>query len=267
MKPSVITFVIFFVAQILLWLISEKENIATGQEILVETLIISLFIGLFFAGYHWSKWMAVAVLGLVGLLIGSMTFEGFGVGFLSVTFLYGAVIMSLVRHSPSPGAKKAAKHINLEANIIDWLPAHDTTPPARSTSHAAHHNHRYPLLVKRYQSLLIDFLILSAIMIVTMVIMGESESRQTVMTAMGVVFVFLYEPVLTTYAATLGQYIIGIRVRDARNPEKRINILQAYIRIAIKLLLGWLSLVTINFNPQHRAIHDMAGASVVIKVR
>jgi uncharacterized RDD family membrane protein YckC len=123
------------------------------------------------------------------------------------------------------------------------------------------------MLVKRYQSLLIDMVLLFAVMIVVMVLMGESESREVVMISLGVVFVLLYEPLLTVYSATLGQYMMGIRVRNSGNPEKKINIIQAYTRLVVKWLLGWMSFITINFNPAHRAIHDFAGTSVVIVVK
>jgi hypothetical protein len=267
MKPSLPTFALFFVAQLLLWVVSKTDNMASGEEILVEAIVIGVFVALFYSGYRWARWVATILLGLIGLLIGSLSFEGFGFGFLSVTLLYGAVIVMLFRHTPPTMVKMPAKPADLGPEIIDWPSTQQTAPSAGNTFQAGAESYRYPLLVKRYQSLLIDFLVLFAIMIATMVIMSESTARQTVMVTMGVIFVLLYEPLLTTYAATLGQYIIGIRVRDAGNPAQRINIPQAYIRIIVKWLLGWLSFVTINFNPQHRAIHDLAGSSVVIRVK
>ena len=270
MRPSFPAFSLFIVAQLLLWAASTRDNIASGEEILIATIVISAFVALFFAGYRWARWVAVVLLGLCGLLIASLTFEGFGFAFLSVTFLYAAVVVMLFRHSPVARNEKAntnKRPIVAEADVIDWPVAAETRSPVGNTFQVGAEKYRYPLLVKRYQSVMIDFLLLFPVMIVTMVVMGESEARQTVMISMGVVFVLVYEPVLTTYAATLGQYIIGIRVREARNPEKPINIFQAYIRVLVKWLLGWLSFVTINFNSQHRAIHDMAGSSVVVKVK
>jgi uncharacterized RDD family membrane protein YckC len=114
---------------------------------------------------------------------------------------------------------------------------------------------------------LIDFLLFCFVMITAMAILDGSPMMQTAMLAMGVFFALVYEPILTTYAATLGQYIIGIRVRDATDPRKRINILQAYIRVVVKVMLGWMSFVTIHFNRKHRAIHDLAGSSVMIRVK
>ena len=124
----------------------------------------------------------------------------------------------------------------------------------------------YPTLLRRYQSLLVDFLLIFAVMIMAMAILNGSELRQPVMVSLGVLFVFVYEPVLTVYSSTIGQRVMGIRVRSIDDPEKSIKIFDAYARIIAKWMLGWLSFVTINFNRQHRAIHDMAGSSVVIKV-
>ena len=124
----------------------------------------------------------------------------------------------------------------------------------------------YPTLLKRYQSLLIDFMLIFSLMIIAMAILNNSEFRQPVMITLGALFVFVYEPVLTVYSSTVGQRVMGIRVRSFADPERPINIFNAYARIVTKWMLGWLSFVTINFNLQHRAIHDMAGSSVVIKV-
>ncbi len=54
---------------------------------------------------------------------------------------------------------------------------------------------------------------------------------------------------------------------DTNFISERITILQSYIRFIVKGLLGWLSFVTIHFNGEHRAIHDFAGSSVMIRQR
>jgi uncharacterized RDD family membrane protein YckC len=267
MKASLPTFALFFLAQLLLWVASEQDNLASGEDVLIGTILISLFVALFYAGYRWARWVAAVLLGFIGLLIVSLTFEGFGFAFLSIALLYGAVIVMLFRQAAPTTAKARVRPADLGPDVIDWLPTPETTPPPGHTFRAGEELYAYPLLVKRYQSVMIDAVVLFSIMIITMVIMGESEARQTVMVAMGVIFALVYEPLLITYAATLGQYALGIRVRNARDPRQRINILQGYIRIVLKLSLGWLSLLTINFNPQHRAIHDLAAGSVVVKVK
>lgn len=125
---------------------------------------------------------------------------------------------------------------------------------------------RYPTLLKRYQSLLIDFVLIFAVMIIAMTILEGSQFRQPVMITLGALFIFIYEPVLTVYSSTIGQRVMGIRIRSIEDPDRPIKIFNAYARILTKWMLGWLSFITINFNPQHRAIHDMAGSSVVIKL-
>lgn len=55
-----------------------------------------------------------------------------------------------------------------------------------------------------------------------------------------------------------------IRVGRHKNPGEKINLPNAYMRWFTKGLLGWISFVTINFNPEHRAIHDMVSDAVMI---
>lgn len=75
-----------------------------------------------------------------------------------------------------------------------------------------------------------------------------------------------YEPLCISLGGTLGNHIKGIRVRSVEDPARRINSLQAIIRYIVKVALGWVSFLTINANPQKRAIHDMVSGSIVIKV-
>jgi uncharacterized RDD family membrane protein YckC len=65
--------------------------------------------------------------------------------------------------------------------------------------------------------------------------------------------------------ATLGNYIKGIRVRQNGATGQRINFFQAFIRYVLKMLLGWISFLTIHTNPQKRAIHDIIAGSVMIR--
>lgn len=75
----------------------------------------------------------------------------------------------------------------------------------------------------------------------------------------------IYEPLCITFGFTLGNYAKGIRARNISNPKKKLNIFQAFFRYVLKIALGWLSFVTIHFNPEKRAIHDLAVGSVMVK--
>jgi uncharacterized RDD family membrane protein YckC len=126
----------------------------------------------------------------------------------------------------------------------------------------------YPGLFRRYLSTLLDGLLLIAAMLVVPQFL-QGTSRGLVATRVGLlVFLVLgYEPLLTTYAYTLGQYIMGIRVRRASDPTRRINLLAVYVRYLVKLPLGFISLLTIGFTRQRRALHDFVARSIMIDVR
>jgi uncharacterized RDD family membrane protein YckC len=76
----------------------------------------------------------------------------------------------------------------------------------------------------------------------------------------------LYEPLATSLGFTLGNYIAGIRVRNLKNISLRIDFFRSFLRFLVKVLLGWLSLITIFLNKERRALHDLASGSLMIKV-
>jgi len=76
----------------------------------------------------------------------------------------------------------------------------------------------------------------------------------------------IYEPICMMFGCTIGNYAKRIRGRKFADPTKRMNIFQSYLRYIIKIMLGWLSFLTINMNKEKRAIHDLASSTVMIKV-
>jgi uncharacterized RDD family membrane protein YckC len=126
----------------------------------------------------------------------------------------------------------------------------------------------YPSLLKRYQALFIDVMVSLLLMFGAAAILDRvGEVPDWVRIVLFVVVWGMYEPFCVTFACTLGNFLMGVRVRNASDETKRINILQAYIRFVLKFALGWISFLTIHSNPQKRAIHDMAAGSVVIVVK
>lgn len=124
----------------------------------------------------------------------------------------------------------------------------------------------YPLLVKRFQSLIID----QVFIIICMVIFSQllsNESAESTGMLRGFLLIglfFIYEPVCMAFGSTVGNYVSGIRVRRFGNKEKRINIFNSYIRFIIKLFLGVISFFTVTSDKWKRAIHDKAAGSIVI---
>jgi uncharacterized RDD family membrane protein YckC len=126
----------------------------------------------------------------------------------------------------------------------------------------------YPTLVKRVQSMFIDGVFILFVMFgISAIIDKTGEVPGWVR---GVLFIglwFVYEPLCITLGRTLGQFIMGLRVRRYEKENSRINIFQSYIRFALKFFLGWISFLTIHTNPQRRAIHDLGSNSVMTEIQ
>jgi uncharacterized RDD family membrane protein YckC len=126
----------------------------------------------------------------------------------------------------------------------------------------------YPTLQKRYLSTTLDgVLILFAVVIIAIAYQGDDSVVLTVRGVIGVLLILSYEPVLTSKLCTVGQAVIGIRVRRLADPDRKISLGNAYLRTALKALLGAISLFAMGFNPKRRAIHDLAARSVVVELR
>jgi uncharacterized RDD family membrane protein YckC len=126
---------------------------------------------------------------------------------------------------------------------------------------------KYPLHIERIQSTLIDTVLIISLMFLHSNILDKFENPPDWirMTLFLVIWV-IYEPLCTSVGFTLGNYIKGIGVRNANNSEKKINLFRALFRYIIKILLGWISFLTISSNPKRQAIHDLAAGSVMIKI-
>lgn len=120
----------------------------------------------------------------------------------------------------------------------------------------------YPTIVRRYTATFIDGGILGFLVIaVAMMYQGEAYATRRVSTILLIVLV--YEPFATSLICTVGQFITGIRIRTVDTYEK-ISLPLAYIRVAVKFMLGWYSFFSILFSDQKRAIHDYASGTVVL---
>ncbi|WP_207632507.1 RDD family protein [Foetidibacter luteolus] len=126
---------------------------------------------------------------------------------------------------------------------------------------------QYPSIGDRIQSIFIDSTLLILAMFALSSLLDEYENPPE---WIRIVFFFaiwgIYEPVCTIIGGTIGQLVKGIRVRRYSNPERRINIFQAMFRYIFKIAFGWLSFITVHFNEERRAIHDIFSGTVMVKV-
>jgi RDD family len=126
---------------------------------------------------------------------------------------------------------------------------------------------KYPQLTDRIQSTFIDTILIIILIYAFSNILDKFDNvpdwvRITIFAGLFIV----YEPLCMSIGSTVGNYLKGIRVRKISDTTKRINIFQAIIRYPIKVLLGWVSFLTINSNLKRCAIHDLASGSVMIKL-
>jgi uncharacterized RDD family membrane protein YckC len=125
-----------------------------------------------------------------------------------------------------------------------------------------------PSIKARYISMLIDILILIVIYTgVTSLLEIIGQVPGFVKGILFVVVVLLYEPILITSGATIGQLFMGLRVRNFKHPDQKLSFHLAILRTMVKILLGWLSFVTVTFNINRRAIHDFASGSIMTSKR
>ena len=123
----------------------------------------------------------------------------------------------------------------------------------------------YPTVFRRYLGSLIDGLLVLGAIIAGGLLVADLGPQFTWLRVTWLGFVLLgYEPLFTSLSATVGQRIMGFRVRRQSDPTRRIPILAAYLRYVVKLFLGMISFFTMSFSRQQRAIHDIAAGSVVI---
>jgi len=126
----------------------------------------------------------------------------------------------------------------------------------------------YPLLLDRVQSTFIDLVLLIVMMFIFAALLEKYENPPDwIRIALFFGLWALYEPLCTVLGCTLGQYLKNIRVRNYPGASKRINILQAIVRYALKTCLGWISFLTINSNHEKRAIHDYVSGSVMVRAK
>lgn len=121
-----------------------------------------------------------------------------------------------------------------------------------------------PTILRRYLSTFIDGIFISSVFIAaSFAVTSDSPLATNARVAVLFLMFFFYEPIFTSRFCTIGQKITRIRVR-AIGTYERISIPAAYLRIVIKIFLGFISLLSIPITRDRRAIHDFAAGSVVI---
>lgn len=125
-----------------------------------------------------------------------------------------------------------------------------------------------PSLMMRIKSMLIDGLAIIAIMTVMSIVLESFEFVSDTTRMICLALVILYEPVFISLGGTIGQRLMGVHVGNfssfkSGKPKHSLNIGYSIFRYIVKLLLGWVSLLTIHSSSYGQAIHDKVGNSIV----
>lgn len=123
----------------------------------------------------------------------------------------------------------------------------------------------YARLSPRIQALLIDSLIASFVFIVSILVVSAfGFENQNVAAAIAFIPAFSVEPImLSLKGGSFGHLKVGIRVTSA-STGKALNIVMAFVRSIIKLILGIPSLIFVLTTRKHQAIHDLLTNAVVV---
>jgi uncharacterized RDD family membrane protein YckC len=122
---------------------------------------------------------------------------------------------------------------------------------------------QYPNVLRRYVAMLLDAAVVWGLIL--LIARSHAITRSDVLTyALCGIVVLTYEPLLTMYGYTFGQWVMRLKVRT-KEGLKRIAPLQAYGRFIVKYALGFISLLTIPGRKDRRAIHDLAADTIVVE--
>lgn len=124
----------------------------------------------------------------------------------------------------------------------------------------------YPGVPDRVKAVICDSIVMIGFMFAATYTFAQFETVPDDARIIAFIFIFgLYDPIFTSlFGGTIGHFLIGIRVKRERKPEKNIIFPFALIRFVVKATLGWISLLTVSNNPKRKAIHDHMIGSVVI---
>ena len=122
---------------------------------------------------------------------------------------------------------------------------------------------KYPNVLRRYLATLLDLFAWWCLIYAMSRVPSITEHGDLAYGLFGLSFL-LYEPLLTTYACTLGQAMMRIRVRT-KEGLKRVRPDQAFGRMLVKYFLGIISFLTVPARADRRAIHDLSSGTIVIE--
>lgn len=128
-------------------------------------------------------------------------------------------------------------------------------------------NHTFAILPDRIKAAIIDSIVLIGAMYLISELFTIFDHVPSIVRGIVAAVLFLgYEPFFTSrYGATIGHSFSNIKVIKDQEDSTHITFITALGRFVVKVLLGWLSLLTVTSNEKKKAIHDFIANSIVIE--
>lgn len=125
----------------------------------------------------------------------------------------------------------------------------------------------YAELRQRINALFLDSLVTVSLIYCIAMIFDAFEPINTSIRIIAFIGVFfVYDPLFTSlFGGTIGHFLTGIRVKRGSDLEKNIIFPLALVRYLLKIIFGWISLITVTSNIESKGIHDLVVNSVVLK--
>lgn len=125
---------------------------------------------------------------------------------------------------------------------------------------------RYPGILDRVKAMMTDGIMVLVLSLGVTYFFSLFEDVPNNAKIIAFVFIFvLYDPIFTSICGgTVGHMLIGIRVKREVNENKNVLFPLAILRFIVKVLLGFISLLTVTNTKKRKAIHDYIVGSVVI---
>lgn len=125
-----------------------------------------------------------------------------------------------------------------------------------------------PTLIVRFKSIFIDSLVVVILMYIATLILESIGTDSALLRFSAFALVVLYEPICISINRTIGQAMMGIRVKDFEALSKEgvsqnISFFMSLVRFILKVALGWISFLSMHSDPYSRTLHDKAVNSVM----
>ncbi|MCB0696613.1 MAG: RDD family protein [Chitinophagaceae bacterium] len=121
----------------------------------------------------------------------------------------------------------------------------------------------YPSLLKRVQATFVDQIIAFILIMLFFVIANNINEDSIPLKIVAFFLGISYEPIMILRSRTIGQRLTVTNVEWVTE-NFPFRILSSYIRLTAKILLGWISLISVSINKHKRAIHDIVAGTVVV---